>query len=363
MLIVCVVLYIFSAFLCEGFVGSIILRHRIGSRTLLMVSSELDHSVSSVSVPDDVIDVRKFSSSSGSAMEIQDVSLSIGNNDILNNVNWQLLPLERWALVGPNGAGKSTFLKALTGTGGKNVAIREGEVVMNSKKRMGYLEQKGVSGSVMTVKEEVLSRMERLSKATTAYNIAEERLTGGDTSDEALEMFEEAQIEYEAAGGYNVDQKIGVVLKGLGFVESDYDKLCSEFSGGWQMRIALARLLLSEPDVLILDEPTNHLDKGAKDWLANYLKAYEGTLLVVSHDLNLLNTAVDSIAEVRGGTIELYKSRTCSCDSLAMPCDDGDDDEYSNTIFCFLPAVSIHILLTFYLLLLLSLYPCCNHPS
>ena len=105
-----------------------------------------------------------------------------------------------------------------------------------------------------------------------------------------------------------MEQKIGGVLKGLGFLEEDYDRVCSEFSGGWQMRIALARLLLSEPDLLV-DEPTNHLDKGAKEWLCNYLSTYDGTLLVVSHDTNLLNNAVNSIAEVRGGTVELYKSR------------------------------------------------------
>jgi ATPase subunit of ABC transporter with duplicated ATPase domains len=257
------------------------------------------------------IDVRKFSSSSGAALDLSAVALSIGNNDILSGVDWSLYPNERWALVGPNGAGKSTLLRALTGTGGKMINIREGDVTLAKNRRMGYLEQKGVSDYLTdTVRQAVLSGMERLATATTAYEEAEARLSGGDCSDEAMAFFEEASTEYEAAGGYTVEQKIGGVLKGLGFLETDYDRLCSEFSGGWQMRIALARLLLSEPDLLILDEPTNHLDKGAKDWLANYLSRYEGTLLVVSHDTNLLDNAVNSIAEVRGGTIELYKSRT-----------------------------------------------------
>lgn len=256
-----------------------------------------------------IIDVRKFSGNSGAALELESVGLSIGNNDILNDIDWKLYPNERWALVGPNGAGKSTLLKALTGTGGKMVNIREGDVTLAKSMRMGYLEQKGVSGSTLTVREEVKSRMERLAAATVIYEAAEARLTNGDTSEEALEEFETASTEFEAAGGYTVDQKIGSVLKGLGFLEDDYDRSCAEFSGGWQMRIALARLLLSEPEVLILDEPTNHLDKGAKDWLSGYLSRYEGTLLVVSHDTTLLNNAVNSIAEVRGGTIELYKSR------------------------------------------------------
>ena len=93
-------------------------------------------------------------------------------------------------------------------------------------------------------------------------------------------------------------------------MEEDYDRKCAEFSGGWQMRIALARLLLSEPDLLLLDEPTNHLDKGARDWLGGYLASYAGTLLLVSHDTGLLKAAASSIAEVRNGKVELYKSRT-----------------------------------------------------
>ena len=262
------------------------------------------------SQPDGGIDARRFSSSSGAALELDSVALSIGNNDIISDINWTMYPNERWALVGPNGAGKSTLLRALTGTGGKMVNIRDGDVTIGKNKRMGYLEQKGVSGSTMTVRQEVSSRMERLAAATKRYEAAEARLTEGDTSEESMIEFEEASVEYEAAGGYTVEQKIGGVLKGLGFLEEDYDRSCSEFSGGWQMRIALARLLLSEPDLLILDEPTNHLDKGAKDWLSTWLSKYDGTLLVVSHDTNLLDSAVNSIAEVRGGTIELYKSRT-----------------------------------------------------
>ncbi len=190
------------------------------------------------------------------------------------------------------------------------MSIREGEVLIAKKARMGYLEQKGVSGSTSTVREEVSSRMDRLTSATTALDKAEKAVSEGDTTDEALIELEEAAIEFENAGGYTVEQKIANVLKGLGFVEEDNDRYCSEFSGGWQMRIALARLLLSEPDLLLLDEPTNHLDKGARTWLGDYLSRYDGTLLLVSHDLGLLETAVSSIAEVRGGTIELYKSRT-----------------------------------------------------
>lgn len=249
-------------------------------------------------------------SESGAALEIKEVNLSIGNNDIISSIDWTIMPNERWALVGQNGAGKSTLLKALTGTGGDSVMVRDGFIAMAKKSRIGYLEQKGVSGSVNTVRTEVSSRMDRLQAATIELEAAEQAVTGGDYSEEALLRLERASTEFDAAGGYTVDQKIGNVLKGLGFKEEDYERKCSEFSGGWQMRIALARLLLSEPDLLILDEPTNHLDRGAREWLGDYLSRYDGTLLVVSHDLNLLRTAVNSIAEVRHGKIELYKSRT-----------------------------------------------------
>jgi len=277
-------------------------RPRRATLTHLCAEADVSSSVTSSAV--------KYSGSSGAALEISNVCLSIGNNDVMTNVHWSILPKERWALVGPNGVGKSTLLKAITQTGGEMVSIREGEVLIAKKARMGYLEQKGVSGSTRTVRAEVSSRMDRLSAATAALERAEKTVADGDTSDDALSALEAATLEFETAGGLTVEQKISNVLNGLGFIEEDWDRPCAEFSGGWQMRIALARLLLSEPDLLLLDEPTNHLDKGARAWLADYLSRYDGTLLVVSHDVPLLNTAVNSIAEVRGGTIELYKSRS-----------------------------------------------------
>ena len=200
-------------------------------------------------------------------------------------------------------------MKALTGSGNENIMIRQGTISVAPRARLGYLEQKGVSGSTKTVREEVASRMDRLQAATQRLERAEHRVSEGDASDEALIELEEANAEFDSAGGFTGQQKIGNVLSGLGFQESDYDRYCAEFSGGWQMRIALARLLLSEPD-LLLDEPSNHLDKAARAWLGTYLAQYDGTLLIVSHDTQLLGTAASSIAEVRAGRIELYKSRS-----------------------------------------------------
>ena len=202
------------------------------------------------------------------------------------------------------------MLKELTNTGGEMLSIRDGEIVIAKDARLGYLEQKGVSGSTRSVRDEVTSRMDRYTRAVNRMKMAEKKVEDGDYSDDALQELSDASVEFEAAGGYTIEQKISNVLKGLGFIESDYELKCSEFSGGWQMRIALARLLLSESDLMVLDEPTNHLDKGARDWLGGFLSKYDGTLLIVSHDETLLKAAVTSIAEVKHGKIELYKSRS-----------------------------------------------------
>ena len=151
-------------------------------------------------------------------MDLENVCISIGNNDIISKINWSIMPRERWGLVGPNGAGKSTLLKALTKTGGEMLSIREGEISLSKKARLGYLEQKGVSGSTKTVREETTSRMDRVTIAKEELERAEKAVIDGDTSDEALSALEEANVEFEAAGGYTIEQKIANVLKGLGFL-------------------------------------------------------------------------------------------------------------------------------------------------
>jgi len=127
-----------------------------------------------------------------------------------------------------------------------------------------------------------------------------------------LERLDEAGTDFATAGGWTQDQTVATVLKGLGFLTEDLDRLCSEFSGGWQMRIGLARLLLSAPNLLLLDEPSNHLDSSARDWLGKYLNSFDGSLVLVSHDISLLEASVNNIAEISGGTVLTYPS--CSYD-------------------------------------------------
>jgi len=172
--------------------------------------------------------------------------------------------------------------------------------------RVGYLRQTAVSGSVRTAREEAGSEMREINSARRDMEEAERKIEGGDTSDATLSALDDATQRFADAGGWTQDQEIETVLRGLGFTPADGDRPCTDFSGGWQMRIALARLLLSKPTVLLLDEPSNHLDSSARDWLAKYLAAYDGSLILVSHDAALLERSVDSVAEISAGTLLKY---------------------------------------------------------
>eukprot|EP00966_Prymnesium_polylepis_P125115 2893360-Prymnesium_polylepis.1 len=170
------------------------------------------------------------------------------------------------------------------------------------------LEQTAVSGSDKSVRDEVMSRMGAYQAAKAGLQAAEEACGSGSGSESELQALEDAMADFEAAGGYTVDARVARVLRGLGFDEGEFGRPCSSFSGGWQMRIGLARLLLSEPQLLVMDEPTNHLDAAARRWLAEYVADYSGTVLVVSHDEPFVRVACNSIAEVEGGRLELYVS-------------------------------------------------------
>lgn len=245
----------------------------------------------------------------GANLLLTDLNISTGaGNPILKSINFRIDPKERWGCVGPNGCGKSTLLGAITGT----VRIDEGVALVASKVKVGYLKQTAVSGSTKTVREEAASEMDEINSAKILLETLETQITNGDASEKTLNDLANAQSRFADVGGWTQEQDVDLVLKGLGFQPSDSDRLCTDFSGGWQMRIALARLLLSQPDLLLLDEPSNHLDSSARDWLATYLSNYQGSILLVSHDVALLSKAVNNIAEVSGQTLIQYVS--CSYD-------------------------------------------------
>jgi ATP-binding cassette subfamily F protein 3 len=232
----------------------------------------------------------------GAALLVEDVTVYRGPSRILSGVNLRIEPGTKWAIVGANGAGKSTLLKAIVGE-----FLYDGNIIIGTKGQIGYLQQTAVSGSDKTIYEEACSGMEEINEARKAMEKAMEN------SD--LEGLDTATSRFEALGGYKQEQKVASVLKGLGF--SDYDKRCNELSGGWQMRVAFAKLLLSEPSLLLMDEPSNHLDSAARKWLAKYLRDYEGegSMILVTHDVSLLRS-MDHIAEVvpGAGSLQVYKS-------------------------------------------------------
>jgi len=212
--------------------------------------------------------------------------------------------------AGANGCGKSTLLRTVCGL---RLADR-GRIACPAELEVAYLEQVGVSGSSQTVWEEARSRMTHVLAAEKA--IEQALAAVAQDAPRASEDLAAAQSEFEAVGGYEADKRIANVLTGLGFKQADFERLASSFSGGWQMRIALARTLLSPagdaargagraPGLLMLDEPTNHLDNAACAWLADFLRSSAGTVLLVSHDEALLETCTH-IAEVRGGKLHHF---------------------------------------------------------
>lgn len=243
----------------------------------------------------------------GAAIAISRLEVWAGSSKLVEPFEWRIMPNERWALLGPNGCGKSTLLRtisaaAIDAAGGEV----SNQISVNTRLRFGMLEQTAVSGSARSVREEVMSRMEAYQRAKAALEAAQAACVSGAECE--LEELDRATSEFEAVGGYTVEKRVSLVLAGLGFDDGEFDQPCSSFSGGWQMRIGLARLLLSEPELLVMDEPTNHLDASARRWLADYISAYTGTVLVVSHDESFVSVACNSIADIDGGRLQLYQS-------------------------------------------------------
>ncbi len=233
-------------------------------------------------------------------LDLVDLTLAVAGNILLDRVTWRINPGQRVGLVGRNGAGKSTLLKAICG----KFPIDSGELKIRPDLVVGYLPQHAVSDSVRPLWEEVASGMTRIQTAKAAVERAEAAMAAGE--EKALERLEKALEVWRLAGGPSADERVGEVLHGLGFTKEDWTKTCDTFSGGWQMRIALARLLLAEPTILLLDEPTNHLDMAARAWLGKFLARYPHTVLIVSHDRHLLDQAVSHIAELVDGRLDVY---------------------------------------------------------
>lgn len=239
-------------------------------------------------------------------LSVDKIEKSFGARTLFCGASFQVNPGNRFALVGPNGAGKTTLLKIIMGLDTPDA----GTITFAKEVNVGYLEQETKLASDVPVIDEVMNaaheirelgeRAEELQLA-----IAEAGEKGG-VPEQLLNEYGRVQDRFEGLGGYELESNARQILAGLGFPVEDFNKPCREFSGGWQMRIALAKLFLRHPDLLLLDEPTNHLDLESVQWLRSFIAAYEGAVLIVSHDRAFMDACVDHVAALENRRITVY---------------------------------------------------------
>jgi ATP-binding cassette subfamily F protein 3 len=231
-------------------------------------------------------------------IQLSGLTKAFGDRVLLDAVNWQIDDRERVGLSGPNGAGKTTLLKMLAGIDEPDGGL----VVKPAGLTIGYLPQDGLHHTGRTLREEAGLAFKSLLDMRDEIAQLEDRLAADHGSEDAhaamLTRYSELQEEFRRREGYSIDLKITTVLRGLGFSAEDMDRPSETFSGGWQMRIALAKLLLGRPGLLLLDEPTNHLDLDARNWLEEYLSGYPHAVILVSHDRFFLDAVVTRITEI-----------------------------------------------------------------
>ncbi len=240
-------------------------------------------------------------------LQIKGLGKAFRGEWLFRSLDFQINEQDRIGLVGDNGTGKSTLMKLLSGL----TVPDEGTLVGARDLTFGYLPQDGLFVHGRTLFEETLSvfstlRGLELEARSLEHELAEMQHTGTEY-EKKLERYATVTQQFRLQGGYTIEARAGAVLHGLGFTRSDFDRQCDEFSGGWQMRIALAKLLLREPSLLLLDEPTNHLDLEARNWLEDYLQNYPNALVLVSHDRYFLDATIRRILELRNRDVHFYK--------------------------------------------------------
>lgn len=233
------------------------------------------------------------------------ISKSFGGRVLYSNATLQLNAGERWALVGPNGAGKTTLLKIIMGL----ESADEGTITFAKDATLGYLEQETELMGDRTALNEVIESAHEIKQWERKVNDLSIKIAEtpeGATLNKYLEDYAHAMERFERLGGYELESRARQILAGLGFPVEDFDKPAKEFSGGWQMRISLSKLLLRRPDVLLLDEPSNHLDLESVQWLERFLSSYDGTVLLVSHDRSFMDACVTHVAALENRMLVTY---------------------------------------------------------
>lgn len=238
-------------------------------------------------------------------LTISHLHKAFGERVLFNEASLTVNHKERLTLVGPNGAGKTTLFEIIAG----KIALDKGEIHLNKKAVIGYLPQEILELRRKTILEETLSAASNVNRLEHRLKTLEEEIAEtGDPkdADRLLAEYGRLQVQYEDLGGYSIEAEAKKILLGLGFKPSDFERPTKALSGGWLMRVALGRLLLAGPDLLLLDEPTNHLDLESLLWLEEFLHAYEGAILLISHDRSFMNRLVNRVVEIDQGRLISY---------------------------------------------------------
>jgi len=242
-------------------------------------------------------------------IHLSGISKQFGQQIIFDNAGLQINPGEKIGLVGPNGAGKTTIFKIITG----EEHVDKGSVSIPDKVRVGYFSQTVGEMAGRSALEEVKASAGRVSELAHKISALEKTLEDSavnpisdDQMQKLLEKYGDAQTEFQDLGGFELDAQAKAILTGLGIGPDDYDRSVESFSGGWKMRIALAKILLMNPDLLLMDEPTNHLDLESIEWLESWIRSFKGALIMTSHDREFMNRIVSSIVEVAHRAITSY---------------------------------------------------------
>lgn len=240
-------------------------------------------------------------------IDLSNISLQFGGKYLFKDVNYKISSGDKISLVGANGTGKSSILKIIAGI----LQPESGEVLKQKRITIGYLPQDHVTHIGKTLLEEASSALTDIielqnKEISLSEALANPNLTEEEQMDLAHQLGE-VHHKLDGLDSYSAESKVEKILIGLGFAEEDFSRLTDQFSGGWQMRIALAKILISQNDILLLDEPTNHLDIDSLEWLIDFLKAYSGGLLIVSHDINFINQVTNRTLEIFLGKFFTFK--------------------------------------------------------
>lgn len=240
-------------------------------------------------------------------IDLSNISLQFNGKYLFKDVNYRISSGDKISLVGANGTGKSSLLKIISG----QLQPESGEVLKQKNISIGYLPQDNVTHSGQTLFDEAYSALDDIISLQKKETYLTDQLKNPElTNEEKMDIAHqlgEVHHMLEGLESFSAEAKVHKILAGLGFTEEDFIRLTDEFSGGWQMRIALAKILISQNDILLLDEPTNHLDIDSLQWLINFLKAYSGGLLVVSHDKNFINQVTNKTLEIFLGRFYTFK--------------------------------------------------------